>query len=99
MVLAADVRDRSGRLLLKKGTSLNERHLYILHTWCTAEADVANADEAQDSPACIGTIDPALWDSIEIEIAPFFSHTDLSHPAMKELLRIRIVREAHCVDR
>ena len=93
MVMFADVRDRSGRLLLKAGTELTNNHLYILRSWGIVEAEVVNAEEYQENPACSDPIVPA-WDDIEAEMKPIFSHTDLNHPAIKELLRIRIVREA-----
>ena len=94
MILAADVRDRNGRLLLKAGTELTEKHLYILRTWGTVEADILDSDDNQENTGSTNAIDSELWAAIEEEITPLFSHTDLTHPAIKELLRIRIVREA-----
>ena len=99
MVLASDVRDRSGRLLLRGGTELNDRHLYILRTWGILEAEVAGAEEDLESPELANAIAPELWSAIEGEITPLFHHADLSHPAVKELLRIRIDREARHGDR
>ena len=94
MVLAADVRDRNGRLLLKEGVELTDKHLHILRTWGTVEADILNAGDHQENPASANAIDPELWAAIEGEITPLFHHTDFRHPAIKELLRIRIEREA-----
>jgi len=94
MVLAADVRDRSGRLLLKAGSEMTDKHLHILRTWGIVEAEAVNPDENQERPAEANAIDPGLLAGIEAEITPLFLHTDLTHPAIKELLRIRIVREA-----
>lgn len=94
MLLAADVRDRNGRLLLKTGVELTDKHLYILRTWGIVEVEVVGVDENQEGSAGSVAIDPELWSVIQAEITPLFRHTDLSHPAIKELLRIRIVREA-----
>ncbi len=94
MVLAADVRDRSGRLLLKDGTELTERHLYILRTWGVVEAEVAGAEEDEGSPVDTEAFDPERWAILEEEITPFFRLADLSHPVIRELLRIRIAQEA-----
>lgn len=99
MVLASDVRDRNGRLLLKAGTELTDKHLYILRTWGTVEADVVGADAIKERPADTDEIDPEFLAGIEAEITPLFRHADLSHPAIMELLRIRIIREARHVDR
>jgi hypothetical protein len=94
MVLAADVRDRSGRLLLKADTELSERHLHILRTWGTVDVEIAGMDDNQPTSACANTIDPELWATIEGEVTHLFRHADLTHPAIKELLRIRILQEA-----
>ena len=99
MVLAADVRDRSGRLLLKSGIELTTKHLHILRTWGVVEAEILDKDDHPEVTTCPNAIDPELWKTIEEEISPLFRHADLTHPAIKELLRIRIVREGRYGDR
>jgi hypothetical protein len=99
MVLTSDVRDRSGRLLLRDGTELNDRHLYILRTWGILEAEVAGAEEDPENPEFSDAIAPELWSAIEGEITPLFRHADLAHPAMKELLRMRIMKKARYGNR
>jgi hypothetical protein len=94
MILASDVLDRSGRLLLKADTELTDRHLYILHTWGIIEADIVGTEDNNADAAPDGTIDPELWSTLESKIMPLFLHADLSHPAMYGLLRLRIQREA-----
>jgi hypothetical protein len=99
MVLAANVRDRNSRLLLKAGTELIDKNLYILRTWGTVEAEVVGTDGNQEGSAGAGSIDLEILSGIEAELTPQFRYTDLSHPAMKELLRVRIVQEARHEDR
>ncbi|NTW99914.1 MAG: hypothetical protein HGB35_08325, partial [Geobacteraceae bacterium] len=41
MVLASDVRDRSGRMLLGSGVELTQKHLVVFRTWGVLEADIA----------------------------------------------------------
>ena len=94
MLLASDVLDRSGRLLLKTGTELTGRHLYILRTWGIIEADIVAAEDIYPDTAQDKAIDPVLWGVLEEKIMPLFLHADLSHPAMNELMCIRIQREA-----
>lgn len=94
MTLGADVHDRSGRLLLGSGTELSERHLYILKTWGVLEVEIAGADEESSDLESEKKIDSALLAAIEKEIAPLFRYTDNCHPAIKELMRLRILREA-----
>jgi hypothetical protein len=94
MMLASDVLDRSGRMLLKTGTELTGRHLYILRTWGIIEADIVGAEDNFADAAPDKSIDPMLWSTLEDKIMPLFLHADLSHPAMYGLLRMRIQREA-----
>jgi hypothetical protein len=94
MILASDVLDRSGRLLLKTGTELTDRHLYILRTWGIIEADIVGTEDNHADSATDKSIDPVLWSTLEDKIKPLFLHADLSHPAIYGLLRMRIQREA-----
>jgi hypothetical protein len=70
-----------------------------LRTWGIIEVELAGAEEYPESPEFANGIAPELWSAIEGEITPLFHHADLSHPAVRELLRIRIDREAHHGDR
>ncbi len=98
MVLATDLHDRNGRLLLKAGTELTDRGLYLLRTWGAVEADIANCDDDRETAPTADAIDPELLASIEARLTPLFRHTDLDHPAIRELLRIRILQEAQNGD-
>ena len=43
MVLKADVRDRSGRLILPSGAELAEKQIRIFRTWGVTEADILHS--------------------------------------------------------
>jgi hypothetical protein len=94
MVLAGDVHDRSGRMLLVAGAELTQKHLTIFRTWGVLEADVAGqgSDEAADTilPA---NVDPLELAAAEQKITPLFQHTNRTHPAMVELMRLAAVRK------
>jgi hypothetical protein len=94
MIVGTDVRDRSGRLLLGSGTELTERHLYVLRTWGVVEVEINGIEENQPNIKSADTFAPELLESIEKEITPIFMYTDREHPAIKELIRMRIIREA-----
>jgi hypothetical protein len=93
MLLGADVRDRSGRLLLKAGTELDDRNIHILRTWGVAEVEIAGTDAKVSD-----IVDPERFAALERKLAPLFRHSDLNHPAIRELLHMRISREAKYVD-
>jgi hypothetical protein len=99
MLLAADVHDRSGRLLLKAGTLLSDKHIYIFRTWGVAEADIDGMEMEAGNPAGLHEIEPERWDAAESEIMPLFRHTDLTHPGMKALLHLGILRRIQHGDR
>ncbi len=91
MLLSADLRDRNGRLLLKAGTELTDRCLYLLRTWGAVEAEIEGADESRESPV---KADPEMLASIEKKVIPLFRRSNPDHPAIEELMRIRIMQEA-----
>lgn len=92
MVLARDVHDRTGRLLLGAGAELTPKHLTIFRTWGVAEADIAGVDgeEAAPLPA---EVDPQALAAAEEALRPLFRHADLGHPAMREILRLGALRK------
>lgn len=93
MVLAGDVLDRSGRMLLGAGAELTQKHLVIFRTWGVLEADIVGqgTDEAADLiPA---DVDPQELIDAEQALAPLFRHTNQDHPAIIELMRIAALRK------
>jgi len=92
MLLAADVHDRNGRLLLGAGTELNDKHLYIFRTWGVLEADIAGIEEGS-TPRPAESIDPELLAAAEAEIKPMFRYTDPGHPAIIELMHISTMKK------
>lgn len=97
MVLASDVQDRSGRMLLGSGAELTQKHLVIFRTWGVLEADIVGhgSDEAVDQiPPDIDSLELA---AVEEELAPHFRHTTRGHPAIIELIRLAALRKVQHV--
>ncbi len=90
MVLAADIVDSGGRLLLPNGTVLTDKHLRYCQMWGIADAEVQGTEEV--APETDPAFDPAVVAEAEAAVAGRFTHADLSHPAIAALFR-------HCVDR
>lgn len=93
MVLAADVRDRTGRMLLGAGSELTGKHLTIFRTWGVAEADIEGVDDDDAAPALPAEVDPAALAAAEEALRPLFRHANLDHPAMREILRLGALRK------
>ncbi len=98
MLLAADVHDRNGRLLIKSGAELTDKNIHVLRTWGVVQADISGMEENEDSLELTGSFDPGLLTLLETEVQPLFRHTDLAHPAMSELFRLCILRRAQHVN-
>ncbi len=93
MVLAEEVRDRNGRLLLDEGQIISERHLRILKIWSVVEVSVRGVDEeSQPRDGAVEIEDRKLWEAVQEYQAARFSFNDLSHPVCKALFE-------HCVER
>lgn len=92
MVLASDVLDRNGRMLLGAGAELNQKHLTIFRTWGVAEVDIAGIDYANNESPLPAEIDPADLVVAEQELQPHFKHCGTEHPALRELLRLAAIR-------
>ncbi len=93
MVLATDVLDRNGRMLLGAGAELNQKHLTIFHTWGVVEADIAGIDYADTEPTLPPEIDIEALAAAEASLQPLFIHSGIEHPALRELLRLAAIRK------
>lgn len=85
MVLAGDVMDRMGRVILRAGLKLTELHLKTLKAWGITETDIQGeenekVEEKTEIPA-----------AVEAQLKEAFRHTDQTHPAMKELFRLSVL--------
>ena len=92
MVLASDVLDRNGRMLLGAGAELNQKHLTIFRTWGVTDVDIAGIDYADAEPPLPAEIDPQALEQAELSLIPLFAHCGTDHPALKELLRLAAIR-------
>ena len=88
MVLAQDVRDGSGRVLLSAGNEIQEKHLKIFKTWGIASAEIDASDLDMDALEGASKIDPKTLDAAKKKAELLFVLAENDHPAMKELLQI-----------
>jgi hypothetical protein len=93
MVLASDVLDRNGRMLLGAGAELNQKHLTIFRTWGVAEADIAGIDYVENESPLPAEITPEALAAAEETLQPHFIHCGTQHPVLRELLRLAAIRK------
>ncbi len=94
MSLSSDVKDRSGRTLLRAGATLEEKHLRVFMTWGITEVEIV-ADGIDDEKKPSEHIPPQLLEQARKEADRRFVHTDCDHPAMKELYDLAVIRIAN----
>ncbi|BBO76085.1 phosphohydrolase [Desulfosarcina widdelii] len=85
MVLATDVTDMSGRLLLSKGQAIDPKHLNIFKMWGVPEVQVQ--DDQENGPEDSPTVDPEVMRHTAESLKSVFSGNDLNHPAVAEIFR------------
>jgi len=82
MELNSDVIDRQGRVLLKAGVILTEKHLRIFNTWGILEVDIKGDISQEDAKK---EYPPELIEEANQIAQIHFQHTDLNHPVIKSL--------------
>ena len=92
MTLASDVLDRSGRVLLKSGLQVTEKHLTILKQWGITDADILGVNRDEINAKAIENFDRGLLTICEEEQRLVFSQVDMSLPFNQELFRLSVIR-------
>ena len=87
-ILAEEVRDINGRLLLAKGHAIEERHVRIFKIWGIPEVNLVGADhhEATSDPS----MDAAMLEQTKKSVKTLLCHVDPAHPAIKEIYRLAV---------
>jgi hypothetical protein len=99
MLLAKDVFDRSGRLLLAGGTELTPKHIRILQTWGVPEVEIDSSDAREMISVLPEEVSQEQLAAAEELLRKRFSFADLSHPAMKELFHLSVLHKVQYGNR
>ncbi|MFO7709838.1 MAG: HDOD domain-containing protein [Desulfobacterales bacterium] len=83
MVLADDVTDIKGRLLLPKGKPIGPEHVRIFKIWGIPQVQVVGTPGEAEASA--PAIDPARLESVRRSLEHRFRLTDRNHPAIREI--------------
>ena len=88
MILKVDVTDPSGRMLLKSGIEIEEKHLKILRTWGVMGVEVESDEDVavSDPEIQLSDLPSEIIAAIEGEIEERFVGVDTSHPVMVALI-------------
>jgi HD-like signal output (HDOD) protein len=88
-ILAEEVRDVNGRLLLAKGNEIKSNHIRIFKIWGIAEVNVAGAPRRKDR--FDSRLDPELVEQAGENMKVLCRYMDLEHPAAKKIFKIAVV--------
>ncbi|MDD3311053.1 HDOD domain-containing protein [Pseudodesulfovibrio sp.] len=92
MVLAEDLTTPDGRMLLPKGAVLTESHLRTCRVWGIPEAAIQGEDDGY--PTSFDQIDPEVLDVCKLLAARRFVLNPTTHPAVREIARLFVLRQA-----
>jgi len=93
MILDEAIKNSNGVTLLPAGVEIGEKHIKAMKMWgipdvkIQADNDNHNSDEEQ-------VLDPEKFKIASAEMSERFRHTDLEHPAMRDLFKIATIRHA-----
>jgi len=93
MVLAAEVRNLNGQVLLGAGTAISAEQVRTLKAWGIMEVDVAGLDRAAVTREATASLNPQVKAKVKAELDQLFSRTNREHPAMEELHRLAVLRK------
>ena len=98
MILAADVKDRSGRALLSAGGEITEKVLRIFKMWGVTEADIQGVDKADIEAKTVASINPETLLGAETQVGVLFQLCNHDDPVIKELMRLATIRIARKLE-
>lgn len=88
MVLAADIVGSNNRLLLARGTSLEEQHLRVLNIWGVREVSVQDVDAGKLRAQALDELDAACLARARQRVSERFAADYSSAGPMEELRRL-----------
>lgn len=88
MVLMNDATHANGRVLLRGGITLVDKHIKMFKTWGLVGADIEGITQEQMATEALDNADPLILESIRNELSTRFRHTDLTHPMLNMLHRL-----------
>ncbi len=89
MILAADILDMRGRVLIPAGAELKDKHVRALPAWGVSRVDI-KGDDVTAAPA----VEPWAIAAAAAELEPIFSLSNRTHPAIAALLTLCTQRAA-----
>ncbi|MFQ5451420.1 MAG: hypothetical protein ACE5E9_12390 [Nitrospinaceae bacterium] len=91
-VVARDVKDHRGRIILDAGKAIQKKHLKIFKVWGVTEVYLENHQPKKNLSLPDG-ISSRQLEEIQLEMQKLFRHNPVEHPVLKELFDLCVKRE------
>lgn len=98
MILDADVKDRTGRILLASGQEVSEKALRVFKMWGVTEAEIQGVEQEQVAAMSMSDIRPELLQATEEKITEMFTHCNRENTVVRELMRLSAARVARRME-
>ena len=98
MMLDRDAVLSNGRILLRSGAVLEEKHIRIFKSWGLVGAEVEGVTQEQLDHEALHDLDPAVLEAARENITALFRHTDLTHPMISELHRLLVRQQTRRME-
>ncbi len=87
-ILAEEVRDINGRLLLARGSEIGQNHIRIFKIWGVSEVTIEGP--ARNSDNFDPQLNPELFEQVTQTAEHIFQHTDREHPFVKKIFNLAV---------
>lgn len=87
-ILAEEVRDINGRLLLARGNEIADNHIRIFKIWGVSEVAVEGPDKGGDK--FDPDLNPEIFEQVHTTVLSLFRHTDLEHPIINNIFNLAV---------
>ncbi len=94
MILAGDVHDQQGRLLLPGGSTLTSRHIRAFQMWGILTVKVRGTGEEEPAESVLS---PEILAAAEARVRERMHNNDLESPVIMEIVRFAVQREARLI--
>ena len=87
-ILAEEVRDINGRLLLARGNEIGDNHIRIFKIWGVSEVAVEGPNQGGEK--FDPDLNPEMYEQVKSHVKNLFRHTDLEDPIIKKVFNLAV---------
>lgn len=90
MLISEDAQTHLGKLVISRGTRLNEDNIQTLKAWGIPEVEIMNPDSIPVDNRNGASTDSEINGEVETQVKILFTKSNTDHPAIQELMRLAV---------